>query len=200
MLEDRPENVTRLLLAWREGDAQAFDQLVPIVHAELRRLARRYINAERRGHTLETGALVNEAYLRLVDANRIPWQNRAHFFGISARLMRRILVDYARARRGEKRGGDRKPAPLEDAMSCSIRLDDDLVAVNEALGRLTEVDERKAHIVELRFFGGLTEMEVAEVLNLSEETVRRDWRLARAWLRRELSGETSSFPETPPAN
>jgi RNA polymerase sigma-70 factor, ECF subfamily len=181
------EDVTQLLMAWTEGDRQALDRLMPIVLAQLRRLARRYMQVERIGHTLQTTALLNEAYLRLVDANRVQWQNRAHFFGISARLMRQILVDYARARGGYKRGGDRNALPLDEAMARGARLDDDLVAVHEALLRLSEMDERKAQVVELRFFGGLTESETAEVLKVSAETVRRDWRLAKAWLRRELS-------------
>jgi len=183
------EDVTKLLMAWTERNPRALDQLVPIVLAELKRLARRYMHAERLGHTLQTTALLNEAYVRLVDANRVQWKNRAHFFGISARLMRQILIDYARARRGVKRGGDLNAVPLDEAMTRGVRLDDDLVAVHEALLRLTQMDERKAQVVELRFFGGLTESETAEVLQVYEETVRRDWRLAKAWLRRELSSE-----------
>jgi RNA polymerase sigma factor (TIGR02999 family) len=187
MAELRSEDLTQLLMSWTEGNREALDHLVPIVHAELRRLARRYMHAERLGHTLQTSALVNEAYMRLVDATRVQWQNRAHFFGISARLMRQILVDYARARRGDKRGGEFKAVPLDEARARGPQLDDDLVAVHEALRKLSEMDERKAQVVEMRFFGGLTEAESAEVLKVSPETVRRDWRLAKAWLRRELS-------------
>jgi RNA polymerase sigma factor (TIGR02999 family) len=196
MDEPRSEDVTQLLVSWTEGNRQALDDLVPIVHAELRRLARRYMHAERLGHTLQTSALVNEAYMRLVDANRVQWQNRAHFFGISARLMRQILIDYARARRGDKRGGDLRPVPLDESMARGPQLDNDLVAVHEALLRLSEMDERKAQVVEMRFFGGLTEAETAEVLNVSPETVRRDWRLAKAWLRRELSTGTGLREKT----
>jgi len=136
MEEPRSEDVTQLLMSWTEGNRQALDHLVPIVHAELRRLARRYMQAERVGHTLQTSALVNEVYMRLVDANRVQWQNRAHFFGISAKLMRQILIDYARARRGAKRGGDLKPVPLDESMARGPQLDNDLVAVHEALLKL----------------------------------------------------------------
>ena len=181
--------VTQLLIAWADGNREALDQIVPIVHAELRRLARRYMNAERSGHTLQTSALVNEAYLRLVDA-RVHWQSRAHFLGISARLMRQILIDYARARGGYKRGAQANAVPLNEAMARGARLDDDLIAVNGALLKLAQMDERKAQVVELRFFGGLTEVEIAELLKVSEETVRRDWRLAKAWLRQELDTGT----------
>jgi RNA polymerase sigma-70 factor, ECF subfamily len=179
--------VTQLLTAWGEGNREALDRLVPIVHAELRRLARRYMRNERQSHTLQTSALVNEAYLRLVDVERVQWQNRAQFLGISARLMRQILIDFARARGGYKRGAQAHAVPLDEAMTRGARLDDDLVAVNEALLRLAELDGRKAQVVEMRFFGGLTESETAEVLKVSPETVRRDWRLAKAWLRCELS-------------
>jgi RNA polymerase sigma-70 factor (ECF subfamily) len=179
--------VTQLLIAWTQGEQQALDQLVPVVHGELRRLARRYMKDERPGHTLQASALVNEAYLRLVDANRIQWENRAHFFAVSARLMRQILVDYARKRGGQKRGGNANAVSLDEAMATGVRLDDDLIAVHDALLQLSEIDARKGQIVELRFFSGLTESETAEVLRISAETVRRDWRFAKAWLRRQLS-------------
>ena len=178
--------VTQLLMAWSQGEQAALDRMLPIVHAELRRLARRYMRDERVGHTLQASALVNEAYLRLVDADGVEWQNRAHFFAVSARVMRQILVDYARKRGGLKRGGKASPVSLDEAIAARIPLDDDLIAVHEALLRLSEIDARKGQIVELRFFSGLTEEETAEVLNISPETVRRDWRFAKAWLRNEL--------------
>jgi len=179
--------VTQWLAAWTHGEQNALDRLVPVVHAELRRLARRYMHEERAGHTLQASALVNEAYLRLVDADSIQWQNRAHFFAVSARLMRQILVDYARKRGGQKRGGGANPISLHEAMAAGVRLDDDLIAVHDALLRLSEIDARKAQIVELRFFSGLTETETAEVLGISPETVRREWRFAKSWLRVQLS-------------
>ena len=178
--------VTQLLMAWNQGEQAALDRMLPIVHAELRRLARRYMRDERVGHTLQASALVNEAYMRLVDADGVEWQNRAHFFAVSARLMRQILVDYARKRGGQKRGGKAGAVSLDEAMAARIPLDEDLIAVHEALLRLSEIDARKGQIVELRFFSGLTEEETAEVLNISPETVRRDWRFAKAWLRNEL--------------
>jgi RNA polymerase sigma factor (TIGR02999 family) len=181
------EEITRILTAWTQGDPKALDALVPIVHAELKRLARRYMRAERLGHTLETSALVNEAYLRLVGANDVQWKNRAHFFAVSARLMRQILVDYARSRGYQKRGGGAYGVSLDEGMNSGVRVDDDLIAVHEALLRLAEMDPRKGDVVELRFFGGLTESETAEVLQVSPETVRRDWRLAKAWLRTQLT-------------
>jgi len=178
--------VTQLLMAWGQGEQAALDRMLPIVHAELRRLARRYMRDERVGHTLQASALVNEAYMRLVDADGVEWQNRTHFFAVSARLMRQILVDYARKRGGQKRGGKAGAVSLDEAMAARIPLDEDLIAVHEALLRLSEIDARKDQIVELRFFSGLTEEETAEVLNISPETVRRDWRFAKAWLRNEL--------------
>jgi RNA polymerase sigma factor (TIGR02999 family) len=179
--------ITQLLLSWSQGDAKALDDLMPLVHLELKRLARRRMRAERNGHTLQTNGLVNEAYIRLVDATRIQWQNRAHFFAVSARLMRQILVDYARSRRYQKRGGNLTIIPLDHAPTPRTRQNDDVLAIHDALLRLSEIDERKGQVVELRFFGGLTEDQAAEVLNVSSETVKRDWRLAKAWLRRELN-------------
>jgi RNA polymerase sigma-70 factor (ECF subfamily) len=179
--------ITRLLLAWQEGDQAALDRLIPLVHAELYRRAKRYMGRERRGHTLQTTALIHEVYLRLVDAQQVRWQNRAHFFAIAARLMRRILVDHARERRYQKRGGEARRVTLDEGLVVSPERDDDLVALDDALSALGEVDLRKSRVVELRFFGGLSVEETAEALEVSPETVRRDWRLARSWLLRRLS-------------
>jgi len=179
-------SVTALLQAWRAGDEQALAAMMPIVHDELRKLARRSMAGERPDHTLQATALVNEAYLRLVDLKRIQWQDRAHFFAMSARLMRRILVDHARARRYNKRGGGVRPVSLDEALHVAANAERDLVALDEALAALAATDERKARIVELRFFGGLSVDEVASVLHVSPETVGRDWRLAKAWLAREI--------------
>lgn len=179
--------VTSLLSAWREGDATALDRLVPLVHAELRRLARRQMAGERPGHTLQTTALVNEAYMRLSDLQRVEWQDRGHFFAMAARLMRRILVDHARARRVQKRGDGVRPAAIDAARSVAIPARSiDLLALDEALTALAALDERKAQVVELRYFGGLTAGETAAALEVSEETVHRDWRLAKLWLLRTL--------------
>jgi len=186
-----PGQVTELLRAWGEGDEAALEQLLPIVEAELRRLARAYMARERRGHTLQTTALVNEAFLRLADARRVRWQDRAHFLGISARLMRRVLVDHARARGYQKRGGGAQRVALDDAVGAAPPLDVDLVALDRALEALTQVDERKSRVIEMRFFGGLTVEETAEALHISTDTVKRDWRLAKLWLLRELEGKTS---------
>ena len=180
------EDLTQLLIAWGDGDPRALDKLIPLVHEELRRLAHRYMNGERTGHTLETTALVNEAYIRLIDSSRVRWQNRAHFFAVSAQLMRRILVDYARSHRSTKRGGGLQPAPLDETLAISPDRDPDLVALDEALVRLASFDERKSRVVELRFFGGLAVEETAEALGVSADTVMRDWRLAKAWLMREM--------------
>ena len=180
--------ITQLLLAWGQGDEAALDRLIPLVHAELYRRAKRYMRRERRGHTLQTTALIHETYLRLVDAQQVPWQNRAHFFAIAARLMRRVLVDHARERRYQKRGGDAQRVSLDEGLAIGPGQDEDLVALDEALSALGEVDPRKSRVVELRFFGGLSVEETAEALEVSPETVRRDWRLAKAWLLREMKG------------
>jgi len=185
----RSHEVTQLLLAWSGGDEQALDRLVPLVYDELRRLAQSYMRRERADHTLQTTALIHEAYLRLIDANRVQWRNRAHFFGVASRLMRQILVTIARERGAQKRGGGAEQVSLDEGMMIDEGRDEDLVALDEALGELAQIDARKAQVVEMRFFGGLTEDEIAATLNVSTETVRRDWRLARSWLRRELSGE-----------
>ncbi len=179
--------VTGLLVAWGAGDESAFEQLVPLVHAELRRLAHRAMSRERSGHTLQTTALVNEAYLRLIDADGVRWQDRAHFFAMSARLMRRILVDHARARKSQKRGGAMRKVSLEEALILSPERGSDLVALDDALKALAAVDSRKSQVVEMRYFAGLSVEESAEVLKVSPDTIIRDWKLAKAWLLRELS-------------
>jgi RNA polymerase sigma factor (TIGR02999 family) len=181
-------DVTELLLAWGRGDESAFERLVPMVHAELRRLARRQMAGERPGHTLQTTALVNEAYLRLIDLSQVRWQDRAHFLGMSARVMRRILVDHARARGANKRGGRDQKVPIEDAAAVTEERAVDLIALDDALNALAVVDSRKSQVVELRFFGGLSIEETAESLHVSPETVKRDWRVAKVWLLRELAG------------
>jgi RNA polymerase sigma factor (TIGR02999 family) len=178
--------ITRLLLAWNEGDSSALDRLIPVVYEELHRAARRYLRREHGNQTLQTSALVNEVYLRLVDAKSVRWQSRAHFFGIAARLMRQILVDVARRRAQLKRGGAVERVTLDETVWVGERAPD-LVALDDALNTLAALDERQSRIVELKFFGGLTEDEIAEVLGVSARTVRGDWSLARAWLLRELS-------------
>jgi len=182
-----PQDVTGLLLAWSNGDGTALDRLIPLVHDELHRMAHRHMSGERQGHTLQTSALVNEVYLRLVDSGRVHWKNRAHFFAISAAVMRRILVDFARARNYQKRGGKAVHLALDQAPEISQERTADLVALDEALIRLAAIDQRKSKIVELRFFGGLSVKETAEVLKISPDTVMRDWKLAKVWLLRELS-------------
>jgi RNA polymerase sigma-70 factor (ECF subfamily) len=179
-------DITELLLAWNEGDKQALNQLMPLVEEELHRLAHHYMAGERPGHLLQTTALVNEAYLRLIDSSRVRWQNRAHFFAVSAQLMRRILVDLARARKKLKRGGDAVQISLEDAGEVPTVLHPDLVALDDALQHLSAMDERKGKIVELRYFGGLSVEETAEVLQVSAITVMRDWGFAKVWLMKEL--------------
>jgi RNA polymerase sigma factor (TIGR02999 family) len=179
-------DITGLLLAWNDGDKQALNQLMPLVEQELHRLAHHFMAGERPGHLLQTTALVNEAYLRLIDSNRVRWQNRAHFFAVSAQLMRRILVDLARARKKLKRGGDAVQISLEDAGEVPTALHPDLVALDDALHHLNAMDERKGKIVELRYFGGLSVEETAEVLKVSAITVIRDWGFAKVWLMREL--------------
>jgi RNA polymerase sigma-70 factor (ECF subfamily) len=183
------KEITRLLIAWSEGDQSALDRLAPLIHSELHRLAHHYMTRERPGHLLQTSALVNEAYLRLIDWKNVRWQNRAHFFGVAAQMMRRILVDLARERQSLKHGGGTLQVSLSKAASYVVHRNTDLVALDEALTALGEVDPRKVRIVEMRFFAGLTVDEVAGVLKVSKETVMRDWRLAKVWLLRELEGE-----------
>lgn len=179
------EELTRLLLAWSAGDEQALDDLLPVVYRELYTMARRYMAAERPDHTLQASALINEAYLRLVDVRQMQWQNRAHFFGVCAQLMRRILVDFGRRRHYLKRGGGERPVNFSEDLVIGAQ-PTNLVALDDALNALAAVDSRKVRVVELRFFSGLTVEETAEVLNVSVDTVVRDWRLAKVWLHREL--------------
>ena len=180
-------DVTQLLIAWSDGDQVARDRLISVVYEELHRLARRYMRRESPGHTLQTSALVNEAFLRLVDQRNVHWQSRAHFFGIAAQMMRRILVDYARSRSYAKRGGGARALTLDEELIVSHQRSEEVVAVHEALEELAKFDARKSQIVELRFFGGLTIDETAEVLGVSPGTVMADWTVAKAWLRREIS-------------
>ena len=187
-----PKEITQLLVAWGDGDEAALEQLTPLVHEELRRLAHHYMGGERAGHTLQTTALVNEAYVRLIDWKNVRWQSRAHFFGVSAQLMRRILVDFARARGYQKRGGGALAVSLDQAAFVSDDKGTDLVELDEALLTLAKLSERQSKVVELRFFGGLSVEETAEVLRVSSGTVERDWSLARAWLHRELSKKVMS--------
>ncbi|MEW6210821.1 MAG: sigma-70 family RNA polymerase sigma factor [Acidobacteriota bacterium] len=187
MTTPSPQEVTRLLEAWSNGDRAALDQLMPLVYSELHRIAHRHLGRERAGHTLQTTALVNEAYLRLIDQREARWQNRAHFFAVSARLMRRILVDYARARQYAKRGGGAVKVSVEGAAKEAKGRAAEVVALDDALTALAELDERKSRIVELRFFGGLSIEETAEVMGVSSGTVMREWTLSKAWLRREMS-------------
>jgi RNA polymerase sigma factor (TIGR02999 family) len=184
--------ITRLLQAWGSGDESALDRLMPLVYNELRRLAHRYMAAEQPGHTLQTTAVVHEVYLRLVDVDNVGWQNRAHFYAICARLMRRILIDFARSRNYQKRGGQIPHIELEEAATVSAVVGSEILAVDEALKQLAKLDQRKSEVVELRFFGGLTVEEVAAALKVSPETVLRDWKLAKAWLLRELSHEAKA--------
>jgi RNA polymerase sigma factor (TIGR02999 family) len=181
-----PATVTQLLTAWSAGDEVALNQLMPIVESELRRLARGYMARERRDHTLQTTALVNEAFVRLVDARQVDWKGRSHFLGIAARLMRRVLVDHARARDFQKRGGGQQRVDLDENLAVTATIDVDIVALDLALDALAAVDPRKSRVVEMRFFGGLTFEEAAEALQVSLDTVKRDWRLAKLWLLREL--------------
>lgn len=182
------QNITRMLKNWSGGDREALDQLLPYVYDELRRQASRYLRRERPDHTLQTTALIHEAYLKLIDQRKVEWQNRAHFFAVAAQAMRRILVDYARTKKREKRGGDDVKLQLDEAINIAAgEKSIDLVALDEALTRLAEFDERQARVVELRYFSGMTEDETAEVLDISPATVRRDWRMAKAWLHSELT-------------
>lgn len=187
-----PQQVTQLLNDWSNGDQAARDELMTLVYDELHRLAHQYMKRESPGHTLQTSALVNEAFVKLVDQRNVRWQNRAHFFGIGAQLMRRILVDHARSRQSAKRGGSNRPASFDEALIVSDERSAEVVDLHEALERLAEFDSRKSQIVELRFFGGLSIEETAEVLATSPGTVMRDWTLAKAWLRREISSDGSA--------
>ena len=185
------QGVTQLLVDWSNGDQAALHKLLPLVNAELRQLAKRYMRRENPGHTLQTSALVNEAYIRLIDQQQVRWQNRAHFFGIAAQLMRRILIDHARSHHYAKRGGGALRVSLDETAAVTNARAAELLAVDEALEKLTAMDARKGRIVELRFFGGLTEEETAEVIGISSPTVQREWRAAKAWLHRMLTDEKS---------
>ena len=188
--------MTQLLQAWSQGDQGALEKLVPLVYGELHRLAKRHMARERPGHTLQTTGLVNEAYLKLMGSSRINWQNRAHFFAVAARLMRRILVDYARSRRSLRRGADAHPVSLDEAPVVSQEPRADLIAVDDALNALAAIDPRKSQVVELRFFGGLSVKETAEVLKVSPDTVMSDWKLAKIWFLHELRGEKRDAART----
>ena len=186
-----PSKLTLELKAWGRGDTEARERIIPVVYEELRRLARRYMRDEGPGRTLQTTALVNEAYLRLIDIENVNWQDRTHFFAVSARIMRRILVDSARARKAGKRGGGAPHISLEQAPEVSTQRAEELIALDEALDKLSEVDGRKAQVVELKFFSGLSVEETAAALDVSSRSVVRDWNLAKAWLMRELEGESA---------
>jgi RNA polymerase sigma-70 factor, ECF subfamily len=187
-----PSNeITELLLAWSGGDKKALDELMHVVYDELHRLAHRQLKKERQDHTLQTTALVNEAYLKLVDQKRVKWQNRSHFFALSSQLMRRILVDYARSRQYAKRGGGMPPMPLNEALIVAPERAAEMIALDEALTELAKHDERKARIVELRFFAGMSIDETSELLGVSPSTVMKDWTLAKAWLQREMDRSNS---------
>ena len=179
--------ITEWLLDWSNGDHSALEKLTPLVYRELHRLAQAYMRGERAGHTLQTTALVNEAYVRLIDASNMNWQNRLHFYAVAAKLMRHILVDFARSRSQMKRGGDVEPLPLNEALTVSADRTAEIINLDEALNNLAKLDQRQCQVVELRFFGGLTEPEIAEVLKVSPRTVHSDWSLARSWLLKELS-------------
>ena len=189
-MEPLTHEITQLLRAWAGGEQEALAKLTPLVYAELHRTAHRYMAREQTGHTLQTTALVNEVYLRLVKAREVNWQNRAHFFAICARMMRRILTDFARSRRYIKRGGNTTLVSFDETLTEGKESPADIAALDDALQALAKFDERKSRVVELRFFGGLSVEETAEVLRVSVETVHRDWKLAKAWLLRELSRET----------
>src|SRR5207245_1222230 len=186
------QTVAQLLRAWRQGDAAALDQLVPVVYQKLRRLARHYMAGQRPGHTLQATALVNEAYMRLVDCEQVNWKDRAHFFAISARMMRRVLVEFARARQYQKRGAGARKTSLDEGVIASPQRGQDLVALDDALQALAAEYPRQAQVVELRFFGGLNVEETAEVLHVSAITVMRDWQLAKVWLARELKRDSNA--------
>ena len=191
-----PEDVTQLLLEWRNGDASALEQLIPLVYDELRRLARRCLRRERAGHTMQTTTLVHEAYLRLIDARRVPWHDRAHFFAIAAQLMRRVLIDEARKRHFQKRGGTLMRIPLAESLKASPERAVELMALDEALDRLAAFAPRKSRVVELRFFGGLSIEQTAVALGVSTDIVKREWRTAKLWLLRELGGSAGVSDES----
>jgi len=182
-----PSEVTQLLIDWSHGDKAALERLIPLVHAELRKLARHYMGRENPGHTLQTSALINEAYIRLVDQQNVPWQNRGHFLAVSAQVMRHILIDHARSHAYAKRGGGARKVPLDEAMALNDQRANELLALDDALNSLAVMDARKSQIIELRFFGGLTIEETGEAMKISPMTVTREFRSAKAWLRREMN-------------
>jgi len=187
-MEENSQHITQLLNQWSNGDAEVLDDLMPLIYVELRRQASGYLRRERVNHTLQPTALINEAYLKLIDQRDVKWQNRAHFFAIAAQAMRRILVDYARERHREKRGGAAENLPIDEALTIvSQEKSVDLVALDEALNKLAKFDERQSRVVELRYFSGLSIDETAEVLNVSNVTIRRDWNMAKAWLHQEIT-------------
>jgi len=188
-----PNEVTQLLINWSKGDKAALNDLVPLVQVELRRMAKRYMRREDPGHTLQTSALINEAYIRLIDQKDVEWQNRAHFFAVAAQVMRHILVDHARSHAYAKRGGGAHKISLDEAVVSTEQKAAELVALDDALKNLADLDPRKSQVIELRFFGGLSIEETAEVMKISSPTVQREWRSAKAWLRREMSKESDKF-------
>lgn len=188
----KQHEITQLLIEWSDGNQSALDALYPLVYDELHRLARRYMSRERKGHTLQTTALINEAYVRLVDQKNVHWANRSHFFAISAQIMRRILIDHARRHAYAKRGGGAQQVSLDEAATVAFGLGTELIRLDEALKSLAEMDPRRSQVVELRYFGGLNNEEIAGVLNVSENTVTRDWNMARAWLYQQLTENTAS--------
>ena len=195
MKKDPPQQeheITQLLAAWRDGNQAALDELYPLVYDELHRLARRYMSRERKGHTLQTTALINEAYVRLVDQRNVQWANRSHFFAISAQIMRRILIDHARRHSYAKRGGGARQVSLDETATMAQGDFSEFLRLDEALKSLAQLDPRRSQVVELRYFGGLNNEEIAGVLNISENTVIRDWNMARAWLYRQLSGSPAN--------
>jgi RNA polymerase sigma factor (TIGR02999 family) len=187
-----PGDVTRLLIEWKNGDAAALDRLLPLIYAELRRIASRHLRRERPGHTLQPTAVVHEAYLKLVQVPEPQWRDRAHFFAVAARMMRQVLIDHARAHQAQKRGGALRKVSIEDLAAPGVTADIDLLALEKALGQLGDFDPQQGRVVELRYFGGLTIEETAEVIGVSPATVKREWMMARAWLRRELGGAKGS--------
>jgi RNA polymerase sigma-70 factor, ECF subfamily len=191
-LPPKQHEITQLLIAWSDGNQAALDKLYPLVYDELHRLARRYMSRERRGHTLQTTALINEAYVRLVDQKHVHWANRSHFFAISARIMRRVLIDHARRHAYAKRGGGARQVSLEETATVAQEAASDLVRLDEALKSLAQMDPRRSQVVELRYFGGLNNEEIAGVLKISKNTVTRDWNMARAWLYQQLSGSLAN--------
>jgi len=186
----KQHEITQLLAEWSDGNQSALDELYPLVYDELHRLARRYMSRERKGHTLQTTALINEAYVRLVDQKNVHWANRSHFFAISAQIMRRILIDHARRHAYAKRGGGAQQVTLDEAVAVTSGIGSELLRLDEALKTLSEMDPRRSQVVELRYFGGLNNEEIAGVLHVSENTVTRDWNMARAWLYQQLSEST----------